>query len=274
LKKTKTTRHKIRKRSQNHETFDVKKFKRSLLRSGLNEGMCNELISRIDPKKSCYKSTSSLFRATRSAIYTKNKKLAAHYSLKKSIFDLGPTGYPFEHLCAELFSVKGFKTQVSVTKKGKFVSHEIDVVASRTDLTIFCECKFHRSNNHKNDIKLPLYVHSRYLDLEQAGKYGKIQYAIMTNTNFSKDAIKYSEGVGLILFSPDYPDKDTFYDLMKKYNVYPVTILKNLKKREAKQLIDNGVIVVKQLKDNHLEEIGFPKERIEEVLLERKALLN
>jgi hypothetical protein len=238
------------------------------------KAMCDELISEVDPQKHCFQSTASLFRRTHSRIYKKSKKLAAHYNIKKAIFELGPTGYPFEILCAEIFKTKGFKTQVSVVKSGQYVTHEVDVVATRPDLTIFCECKFHRNHKHKNDVKLPLYVNSRYLDLESTGKYGNIQYAIMTNTNFSVDAIKYAAGVGLMLFSLDYPDKSTFLDQMKRYKVYPVTILKSLKKREASQLLEDKIVVIKRLKRKHLEELSIESDRINEIMSEIKALLS
>lgn len=266
-------RFSIKKRGRPKEPFDVNKFKRSLKRTGLNKSMCDDLIEKIDPSNPCYQSTSSLFRRTHNAIYKHSKRLAAFYNIKRSIFELGPTGYPFEVLCSEIFKTKGFKTQVSVIKKGEFVEHEVDVLATRPDITVFCECKFHRRRGHKNGIKLPLYVHSRYLDLKNTNKYGEINYAIMTNTPFSSDAIKYAKGVGLMLFSLDYPDKETFLDLMKRYKVYPVTILKNLKKAEAAQLLQKKVVVIKQLKTAHLKKIGLDDNRIIEVMSEVKALL-
>lgn len=274
-KRSKKKVFKIKKRGRRQkELFNISKFKKSLQRSGLDESMCEDLLKQVDPEKSYYQSTASLFRRTHDAIYKKSKKLAAHYNIKRSILELGPTGYPFEILGAEIFKTKGFKTKVSVIKKGVFVSHEIDVVAKRPDLTIFCECKFHRNSNHKNDIKLPLYVYARYLDLKNTKKYKKVQYAIMTNTDFSEDAIKYSEGVGLMLFSLDYPDKNTFIDLMKQYKVYPVTILKTLKKKEAALLLEKKIVVIKHLKVSHLENLGLTKERILEVKSEIKELLN
>jgi hypothetical protein len=273
-KKARRKKFNINKRGRFKEQFDVNKFKRSLKRSGLSKSLRDELIAKIDPKKACYKSTASLFRKTHKEIYKKSKKLAAHYNIKRSIFELGPTGYPFEILSAEILKTKGFKTQVSVVKQGQFVKHEVDVVAKRPDLTIFCECKFHRNQRFKNDIKLPLYIHSRYLDLKNSQNFGEIQYAIMTNTNFSRDAINYSKGVGLLLFSLDYPSKGTFLDLMKRYKVYPVTILKNLKKREAAQLLQHNIVVIKHLKPLHLQKIGLDKIQISHVMGEVKALLN
>lgn len=271
-KKRKSPRFIIKKRGKLKEFFDVKKFKRSLERSGLSKSMCDELVDKVDPEKPSYQSTASLFRKTHNEIYRRSKKLAAHYNIKKSILELGPTGYPFEILCSEIFKAKGFKTKVSVIKQGKFIKHEVDVVAIRPDLTIFCECKFHNNQNKVDDVKLPLYIHSRFLDIKNNHKEN-MQYAILSNTKFSEDAVKYSTGVGLMLFSLDYPDKSTFLDLMKRYKVYPVTILKNLKRDEASGLLKHKVVVVKHLKSIHLEKVGVSKERISKVVSEVKELL-
>ena len=46
--------------------------------------------------------------------------IAANYDIKRAIYNLGPTGYPFEILCAQMLMAKGYETKVSVIKKGKF----------------------------------------------------------------------------------------------------------------------------------------------------------
>lgn len=273
-KKKKRPSYTIRKRGRPQELFDINKFKKSLQKSGLDKAMCDEFVSKVDPDKSYCHSTAALFRRTHNRIYKKSKKLAAYYNIKRAILDLGPTGYPFEILCSEIFKAKGFSTEVSVIKKGQFIKHEVDIIATRPDLTLFCECKFHRSYRYRNDIKLPLYIHSRFLDLKNTNSYGEMQYAIISNTNFTLDAIKYAEGVGLLLFSLDYPDRSTFIDLMKQYKVYPVTILRNLRKFEAARLLENKVVVIRGLKFHHLEKIGLSRDRISEVLGEVKELLS
>lgn len=192
--------------------------------------------------------------------------------MKQSLYALGPTGYPFEVLCSELFKAKGFKTSVSVTKRGKYVSHEVDVIATRADKVVYCECKFHSQKHHKNDIKIPLYVYARYLDLKSSNRGRDFSYALLTNTCFSKDAIKYSKGVGLDLFSMNYPKKNTFIDLIKKYKVFPVTALHSLKVRSKKELLEKRIVVIKQIKVSDLNEIGLNETEITKVLQEIKIL--
>ena len=75
------------------------------------------------------------------------------------------------------------------------------------------ECKFHNRQGLKSDVKVPLYVHSRFLDIEmqwkkQSDSKGQFHQGwIVTNTRFTENAIKYGNGVGLKLIGWDYPKK-------------------------------------------------------------------
>ncbi len=262
----------VRKKSKLEEEFSINKYKKSLEKAGISKKKCREIYNEIEPKLSHYFSSSELHHKTYKIILKHSKIYAANYDIKRAIYNLGPTGYPFEVLCAEMLKAKGYKTRVSVYKKGMFVKHEVDVVAERSDGNIFCECKFHNAKLHKNDIKIPLYVHSRFLDIQEANPKEKFVYALMSNTDFSVDAIKYSQGVGLLLFSMNYPVKNTFVDIIKKYKVYPISVLKSLKVRDRNTLLDKGIVVLKQLKDNDLEAIGLKKTERDKILQEVKVL--
>lgn len=241
----------IRKRCQDYEPFDLVKLKESLKKSGASYSMCNDIIDEISPKLKDGTTSNQVFKLARQSLAKKSKVLAANYHLVRAIYELGPTGYPFEVLCAQMLAKKGFKTEVGKIIKGKYVSHEVDVVAKRDDVSLLCECKFHNKNTGKSHVKVPLYIHSRFLDiLEEHGKSSYNAYAIFSNTTFSKDAIAYAEGVNIKLFSMNYPKKNTFVDHIIRYKIYPITCLKSLRKRDANYLLDKGIVVIKQLKEN------------------------
>lgn len=256
----------IRKKSKHFEKFSEKKYLTSLRRSGLNKKQQNDVFAEITTRN--YFTTAELHRATYKLILKESKIFAANYNIKQAIYNLGPTGYPFEILCSEMLKAKGFKTRVSVFKRGKYVRHEVDVIARRDDLTLFCECKYHGRKYQKNDIKIPLYVHSRYLDIKEGNPDEDFRYALISNTQFSKDAIKYSKGVGLLLYSMNYPKKDTFCDIIKKYKVYPVTALKSLRVRDRNALLDQGIVVIKQVKLKNLENLSLSESQIVKIMQE------
>lgn len=261
---------KIRKKSRKFENFNEKKYLKSLRRSGLNRKQQLDIFKEVNEKD--YFSTTELHKETYKALLKRSRVFAANYNIKQAIYNLGPTGYPFEILCAEMLKAKGFQTKVSVMKRGKFVRHEVDVMAKRADLSIWCECKFHEKKTYKNDIKIPLYVHSRYLDLKEGNPNEDFRYALISNTDFSKDAIRYASGVGLLLYSMNHPKKGTFCDIIKKYKVYPITALKSLRVRDRKQLLEKGVVVIKQVQTEDLKELGLQQNQITKVQQEIKLL--
>jgi hypothetical protein len=50
---------------------------------------------------------------------------------------------------------------------GKCVSHEIDVLIKKDNELAMVECKFHSAQENKSNVKVPLYVFSRFNDLKE-----------------------------------------------------------------------------------------------------------
>ncbi len=263
----------IRKMNQKLEAFDEKKFKRSLKAAGISDEVSKEVVKEVSKGLDIGSTTTNIHQKTYRALKRRSKIGAANYHIKRAIYKLGPTGYPFEVLCAEMLKAKGYKTQVSVLKKGKYVKHEVDVVARRNDGDIYCECKFHNRKFYKNDVKIPLYVHSRYLDILEGNPELNMHYALISNTQFSDDAIKYAEGVGLKLYSMNYPKKNTFCHLISRYKIYPITVLSTLRARDQKTLLARRIVIIKHIKRSHLERLGLTPSEIRKVLNEIKLLL-
>lgn len=267
----KTTR-KIKKRQHFYEEFSERKYRKSLEHAGLSKDLSTKIIEKVQKSEKDCRSTAALRSATGKEIAKVSKVLAANYNVTKAIHALGPTGFPFEILCSEMLKAKGFKTTVSVIKKGEFVDHEVDVIAERKDINIYFECKYHGQKFYKNDIQVPLYIYSRYLDIKSGNPKEKFHYGIMSNTYFSKDAIKYSTGVGILLYSMNYPKDNNFIDLIQRYKVYPISVLRSLKVSDRKLLFEKKVVVVKQINRKCLEDLKISEANIVKILKEVKLL--
>ncbi len=96
-------------------------------------------------------STKKIYRRAFALLRKEATPAAARYSLKRSVMNLGPTGYPFERLWGRVLETRGFESQVGVTLRGMHVAHEIDVDARRGQERVLCECKFHRRCGRKSD---------------------------------------------------------------------------------------------------------------------------
>jgi len=262
----------IHKRNHHHEAFNKLKLKRSLLSAGVEKKLSNQVVKEVSADIDEIHNTKDVHDYALKKLLKASKIYAANYDLKSAIYKLGPTGYPFEILVAELFKVKGYRTKVSVIKKGKFVRHEVDVVAQRADGDIYCECKFHNHKHFKNDVKIPLYVHSRYLDVKEANPQENFRYALISNTQFSEDAIAYSKGEDLLLISLNYPVKEGVFDLIRKYGVYPITSLRSLRVKDQKFLLERKIVVINHLKRKHLDLLDLSEAQKRRIIEEIKFL--
>ncbi|MFK5959011.1 MAG: restriction endonuclease [Lutibacter sp.] len=270
----------IKKNSGELEPFSFQKLQNSLQRSGASTEVTHKIIECIKPKLYNGISTKEIYSNAFSLLKKHNRLHASKFSLKKAIFDLGPTGYPFERLVGALLKQKGFKTKVGIILPGKCVTHEIDVLAEKDSYTYAIECKFHLKPNHANNVKIPLYINSRFLDIQEQWNKNPQKTSflkqgwIVTNTKFTEDAINYAKCAGLLLLSWDYPKNNGIKNNIDEFGLYPITVLTSLTKREKKLLIENDVILTKELLETSiiLKKIGFSDVKVRKVLSEAQNL--
>jgi Holliday junction resolvase len=272
---------KVLKGSGERVDFDPKKLKQALARSGAKAAEQNLVVNLVEARMYDGIPTRKIYQMAYSLLKKGSNKTAGRYRLKKAIMELGPTGYPFEIFVGKIFQSRGYQVEVGVKVQGKCIQHEVDVVAKKPGEMIMIECKFHSDNSRKSDVKVPLYIHSRYLDVKAAWeeKYGteamKYQGGVVTNTRFSDDALNYSKCVGLLLLSWDYPDVTSLKDWIDKTGLHPLTSLHSLTKRDKQYLLEKGIVLCKELEPNKhlLKELGVSNKQIEKALIEARDLI-
>lgn len=258
------------------EPFQVEKLKTSLRRSKASEEEINAIVAHIMPTLFNGIASKEIYKKAFSLLKKYNRTSASKYSLKRAIFDLGPTGYPFERLISALLRHKGFETEVGVILQGECVTHEVDVLAKKDGISYAVECKFHSSQNLISNVRVPLYINSRFIDIQNYWNKDPEKAAhlkqgwLVTNTRFSTDAIAYAKCVGLQLLSWNYPENNGIKHNVDAYTLYPITTLTTLTKHEKDQLIEKDIILTIELFDDAdaLKEIGISKTRIKRVLNE------
>lgn len=268
---------KIQKSSGEKVDFSLPKLKKSLRHSGASEKDIQQIIDSV--RDELYQGISTREIYNRAFVLLKKKKsvFASKYKLKKAIYELGPTGFPFEHFIAEILSHSGYKVAVGQYVQGKCVSHEIDVIATKNTEKLFVECKFHGEEGRNCDVKIPLYIHSRYQDLMaiQSQDY-KHEGWVVTNTRFTKDAIQYGQCAGLYLLSWDFPKGNGLKDRIDRIGLYPITVSTLLSNREKVFLLNRGIVLCKQVlvAAFYLDHLGISETRKEQILNELKLLCN
>ncbi len=239
---------KIIKASGAEEAFSQHKLFRSLRRTGLPSGKCSMIAAKVSREIYDGANTGGIYRRALQLVKESSPVAATHFSLKKSLFELGPDGHAFEDFVAKFFEAQGYETKRCQTVRGKFVSHEVDVIATREKECLFVECKFHNRQGIRNDIKIALYVKARWDDLREGPEGKRITgFCLASNTAFTGDAVTYANGTKLRLLGVNAPPGESFLDQIKKYKVYPVTSLGRLTKIIRRELLLQNIILASEL---------------------------
>lgn len=259
------------------EMFDPTKLDGSLARAGATQPLREQIVSRVTKEIRDGMTTSEIYRHAfellrRSEILP----IAARYSIKRAIFDLGPSGYPFERFIAEVLRTQGWRTRVSVELTGKCAPHEVDVLADRDDVRVGIEVKFHNAQGTKTDVKDALYVQARFTDLK-ATPHEESRVAegwLVTNTQFTRNAIRYGQCSGLTMLGWSYPHNRGLQTLIEEGGVHPVTALTTLTQPEKRRLLDRNIVLCRNIRNGRhlLEEQGIRHDRIDRVLAEAQSL--
>ncbi|HSE34555.1 MAG TPA: restriction endonuclease [Candidatus Paceibacterota bacterium] len=273
----------IIKSSGDREPWIPGKLERSLRAAGATEGLIADILRHVERDLHDGMRTADIYRHAFSLLKRAHRPIAAQYSLKKAIMQLGPSGFPFERLVAHLLSAQGFQTKVGQIVNGMCITHEIDVIAEKDDERLIVEAKYHNDPATKSDVKVALYVHARFMDVEKRfetdhvadGKRDTFHRAwLITNTNFTSQAIDYGRCAGLAMTGWNYPKGRTLQDLVQETQTHPITTLTLLTMPQKSAIIAKGVVLCREIiEDPHiLAEVGVPSQKIPAILAEARTL--
>ena len=271
---------KIFKHSGDIVEYNPDKLKKSLLKSGASKDVVEHILQTI--QKEVYEgiSTKHIYKMAFGLLKKTSNSHAARYNLRESIRLLGPAGFFFEKYIARLFSAEHYETKTNLILQGKCVSHEIDVLIKKNNSLAMVECKFHAGREAASDVKVPMYILSRFNDLKEKkhnvfDSHQNISKCwIVTNNRFTVDAVTFAKCSGLDLLSWDYPKDNNLKTKNDNNYLYPVTCLTTLSLAEKDKLLILDVILVKEIINNSecLERIGLSPTRIKNVMREASEL--
>ena len=137
------------------------------------------------------------------------------------------------------------------------------------------EAKFHNELGIKSDLKVALYVKARWEDLEKeifdfGGERKLNEGWLVTNTKFSESAVKYAKCRNMKLVGWNYPEQSNLQDLIEETGLHPITCLNSSTPSDEKLLMQAGVVLCKQARDNPdiLRQAGLSQEKITKMLEE------
>ncbi|OBX27319.1 ATP cone domain-containing protein [Gelidibacter algens] len=259
--------------------FSLDKLRASLGKSGADKHTVSDIIEQVQKELYHGISTKEIYNRAFALLKKKGSYLASKYKLKKAIYELGPTGYPFERFISAILRYSGYDTHVSEIVQGQCVSHEIDVIATKNGNTTLIECKFHSEEGRNCNVKVPLYIASRFKDVKIHWNSKPHETVldvgwVVTNTRFTEDALQYGNCIGLYLLSWDYPKHDGLRNRIDRLGLYPITVSTLLTKREKQFLLSRDVVLCRDLIDDvfFLDHLGISESRKSKIKNEIKML--
>lgn len=260
--------------------FSPEKLVQSMKRAGASEETARNIAAQVTEKIYEGMSTRKIYNLAFSLLKRQSLPTAARYHLKTAIMELGPSGFPFEKFVAAILGHQGYNVQVGVIVNGKCVSHEIDVIAEKGKEFCMIECKYHNSRGIMCDVKIPLYIHARFNDVlavwltDTEHRDRQHKGWVVTNTKFSADAIQYGTCAGLKMVGWNYPFKESLKETIDELGLYPVTCLSTLSRREKAFLLENKVVLCKEICEDQqwLEKAGISSSRIKTIMEECSQL--
>ncbi|MBE0662445.1 MAG: restriction endonuclease [Bacteroidales bacterium] len=244
---------KIIKASGEEQDFSEEKLRNSLHRSGAPQALVDAIVTEVYSYMRDGITTRQIYDMAFQILRKRVRSNAARYSLKRAIMELGPTGFPFERLVAEVFIKQGYAVEVSKTIRGKCVRHEVDVVAQKDNVIVMVECKYHNTQGKICNVHVPLYIRSRFNDIESVWRSDQrnenidFEGWVVTNTRFSGDAEEYGICAGLKLVGWDFPHKDSLKEMIEKAGLLPITVITGLAAKQKQILLEAGVLLCSEL---------------------------
>lgn len=264
------------------EVFDPERLVLSLERSGAGEFTAKRISKVITDTVAPGTSSKEIYTRAFALLRREARPIAARYALRRALLELGPSGHPFEDFISHLYRKEGWQVETRKVIQGKCVYHEVDFYASHPEQNVYlaAELKYHNDPGYKTDLKVALYVKSRFDDIfacnEQLRSCPIDRGILVTNTKFTSEAIAYAECSGVELLGWGYPSNDNLLMRMSRAKVYPITALTGLSRAEKRLLIENGAISVDKIVSDRrlLDPLHLSSGRVGEILAEAEGLLS
>jgi hypothetical protein len=266
----------ITKADGTQQRFDPAKLEHSLQSVGASSTMRAKIVAHVLKELHPGMMSEDIYQHAFSILKREEAlPIAARYSIKRAVFALGPSGFPFEQFLAEVFRAHGWHAQTGLTLTGRCVTHEVDVLLEKNNERIGIEAKFHNDPGGKTEIKDALYVFARYEDLKKAPEASsRVKEGwLVTNTRFTQNVIRYAQCSNLTLIGWDYPRTRGLLNLITEAHVHPLTCLTTLSDGEKRRLLDKRIVLCKSIQVPHLlQEHGVRPDKIPDVMHEAKLL--
>lgn len=233
------------------EPLNLDKVRQVCHRVGASKEVCQQVAQNVKEKARDGIRTKDIYKLVHELLAEKDFATAARFTLRDSIFKLGPLGYNFEHYVSKVLAAYGYKTSLPPILQGACVTHEIDVLATKENRTAMMECKFRHTQEIFISIKDVMSTWARFLDLVDGAAIGKCPHMdecwIVTNSRFSHQSIQFGHCKNMVMLSWNHPRERPFPAWIDDKGLYPITLLPKRGKDIQKKFIEAGFVLLRDL---------------------------
>jgi hypothetical protein len=253
------------------EEFEAGKIIRTCIRAGAKEKEAEAIAGIIKRSIKEGDSTHKIYRMIIAELDKKEDKTSLVYRLREATAILDSIS--FELYVKAILNANGYNCKWDNIIKGRFVEHQVDIVAEKEGRLYLVECKHHKNHHRFCGLGNVLEVQARLEDIADGFRNRDNRYEfdaawVITNTKFSDHAKKYAKGKCIRLTG--WRSKNFPLEKMAEENkVFPITILKDLPLH--KRLLLQGIVTLQDLTEKEIK--GISRDKIDKLKLQAGKLL-
>ncbi|MHA1916807.1 MAG: restriction endonuclease [Candidatus Ranarchaeia archaeon] len=262
------------------EKFSENKIRKTIIRLAIDKNETDFILRKVISQLDNEVTTKMILDLIYQTLDKWAERTSYRFDLRKSVIKFRPKP-DFELFIGHVFKNLGYKTHPAQVINGKCVSHEIDGVATKDGFTYSVEVKFHYKPNTYTGLDVVRNSSAILEDLNTGYKAGFHPYnitkaIIVTNTKFSFSAIKFAKckEIQLIGWSTSPIGLE---EIIEKNKLYPITVIPNLSRKHQKNLVENNILLLKQIiqLNNNREtqrRLRLSKSKINQLIIKAKSI--
>ncbi len=263
------------------QLFDKEKIIQTCLRIGASREIAEHITNKIEAKVYNGMETRKILKMIFRLLGVYRPSIKHIVDLRKALSLMRPKP-DFERFIQILLSEHGYEVTPNQIIRGKCVEHEVDAVVRKNGKAYMVEVKHHYNYHTPTGLDVSRIARAVFEDITEGFALGlhnlKIDEAmIICNTKLSNHAKRYTECRGIHHIGWGSPINSDLRIMIQKKKVYPVTYIKGLNKELREKLSNAGIILLKHLVTEKLENIkrktGIPKKNIESLAKKAQMLL-
>jgi hypothetical protein len=241
----------VRKFDGSRQEFDRNRIIRTCLRNGASEETASRIANRIESQVHEGIRTRDILSLIWRYLGDHHPETRMRVDLRVAL-SLLRSKPDFEEYTSLILKDLGYSVQSNQTLRGRCIEHEIDAIAQKEGTTTYVEVKHHNRAHTYTSLEVPMKVWATLQDLAEGEKLGyhKTNFTnalIVCNTKFTDHARTYADCVGIGHIGWKSPAPNGLEDIIERRKLYPITVLREVDGRMRRLLIENGIILLRQL---------------------------